>query len=109
MGGGVPEMLERASGVDLLDMIFTIALGGDVRVPGPVSTQRIGYRFFLQPPDVSATVASIEGLDSVSDYPGVPPSRSTSVRGPTWTGKTVRAITLSPSWGPHATTTTCSK
>ena len=38
---------------------------------GPVATERIGYRFFLQPPAVSATVAAINGIDVVSDYPGV--------------------------------------
>ena len=38
---------------------------------GPVATERIGYRFFLQPPAVSATVAAIDGIDKVSDFPGV--------------------------------------
>ena len=71
VGGGVPEMLARASGVELLELIFAVALGRDVHVRGPVPTERIGYRFFLQPPDVSATVTSIEGLDEVSDFPGV--------------------------------------
>jgi hypothetical protein len=36
-----------------------------------VATGRIGYRFFLQPPAVSATVASIEGINSFSDHAGV--------------------------------------
>jgi hypothetical protein len=36
-----------------------------------VATERVGYRFFLQPPAVSATVAAITGIDAVSDYPGV--------------------------------------
>jgi biotin carboxylase len=71
VGGGVPEMLDRASGVDLLGLIFAVALGDEVTVTGPLPTRRVGYRFFLQPPDVSATVASIDGLDSVSDFPGV--------------------------------------
>src|ERR1700722_10961165 len=71
VGGGVPEMLERAAGVSLLDLTLQVALGEPVFVDGPVATDRIGYRFFLQPPTVSATVAAITGMDAVSDHPGV--------------------------------------
>ena len=71
MGGGVPEMLERAAGIPLLELTLRVALGEEVRIDGPVATERIGYRFFLQPPAVSATVATIEGIDRVSDHPGV--------------------------------------
>jgi biotin carboxylase len=71
VGGGVPEMLERAAGVPLLELTLRIGLGEEIKVDGPVVTERIGYRFFLQPPAVSATVAAIEGIDRVSDYPGV--------------------------------------
>ena len=48
-----------------------MALGEEIRIDGPVATDRIGYRFFLQPPAVSATVAAIDGVDRVSDHPGV--------------------------------------
>jgi len=48
-----------------------LALGETVHVQGPVATERIGYRFFLQPPPVSATVAAIDGIDAISDHPGV--------------------------------------
>jgi hypothetical protein len=48
-----------------------VALGEAVRIDGPVPTQRIGYRFFLQPPAVSATVTSIEGINAFSDHAGV--------------------------------------
>jgi biotin carboxylase len=71
VGGGVPEMIGRAAGVGLLELTLRVALGDDVRVEGPVATSRIGFRFFLQPPSVSATVAAIEGIDAVSKYPGV--------------------------------------
>jgi biotin carboxylase len=67
LGGGVPEMLERAAGVNLLDLTLRVALGEPVFVDGPVATDRIGYRFFLQPPTVSATVTSIEGINDFSD------------------------------------------
>ena len=71
VGGGVPEMLERAAGLHLLELTLRVALGEQVAIDGPVATTRIGYRFFLQPPDVSATVASIDGINSFSDHAGV--------------------------------------
>jgi hypothetical protein len=64
-------MLHRAAGLRLLELTLRLALAEPVRVEGPVATERIGYRFFLQPPDVSATVADITGIDTVSDHPGV--------------------------------------
>jgi biotin carboxylase len=71
VGGGVPEMLHRASGFALLEMTLRLSLGEAMQINGPIATERIGYRFFLQPPAVSATVVAISGIDAVSDYPGV--------------------------------------
>jgi glutathione synthase/RimK-type ligase-like ATP-grasp enzyme len=71
VGGGVPEMLERAAGVSLLDLTLRVALGEPVFVDGPVPTDRIGYRFFLQPPTVSATVTAIDGINDFSDHADV--------------------------------------
>ena len=64
-------MLDRAAGIPLLELTLRVALGEPIRIDGPVATERIGYRFFLQPPAVSATVATIEGINRVSDHPGV--------------------------------------
>ncbi len=71
VGGGVPEMLNRAAGFRLLELTLRLSLGEVAHIDGPVASERIGYRFFLQPPDVSATVAAITGIDTVSDHPGV--------------------------------------
>ncbi|MGA7834253.1 MAG: hypothetical protein WCA31_03510 [Acidimicrobiales bacterium] len=73
VGGGVPEMLDRAvaTPLALVEMTLRLGLGEEIRIEGPVATARIGYRFFLQPPLVSATVASINGIDVVSEHPGV--------------------------------------
>ena len=71
VGGGVPEMLSRASGVELLDLVLRVALGEEVSTTGLVPTSMIGYRFFLQPPPISAVVSTIEGLDVLSDCPSV--------------------------------------
>ena len=54
-------MLGRAADIPLLEMTLRVALGEAIRIDGPVATERIGYRFFLQPPAVSATVAAITG------------------------------------------------
>ncbi len=67
LGGGVPEMLERAAGVSLLNLTLRVALGQPVSIEGPVATDRIGYRFFLQPPTVSATVTAVEGINDFGD------------------------------------------
>ena len=71
VGGGVPEMLDRAAGVPFLEWALRVALGEALRIDGPVDCERIGYRFFLQPPAVSATVRAIDGMDALSDHPGV--------------------------------------
>jgi biotin carboxylase len=71
VGGGVPEMLERAAGLLLIELTLRVALGEETVIDGPVPTKQIGYRFFLQPPAISATVATIEGLNAVSDHAGV--------------------------------------
>ena len=71
VGGGVPEMLDRAAGVALVEMTLRLALGETVQFDELISTERIGYRFFLQPPAMSATIAAIHGIDTVSDHPGV--------------------------------------
>jgi biotin carboxylase len=68
VGGGVPEMLERAAGVNLLGLTLRVAVGDPVSVDGPVATDRIGYRFFLQPPIVSATVTAVEGVNDLTDH-----------------------------------------
>jgi hypothetical protein len=64
-------MLDRAAGLALVEMTLRLALGEAVHVEGPVTTECIGYRFFLQPPAVSATVAAIDGIDAISEHPGV--------------------------------------
>ena len=70
VGGGVPEMLERATGVSLLALTLRMALGQPALPHGPLPTERIGYRFFLQPPAVTARVAEIVGIDTFTDRSG---------------------------------------
>lgn len=70
-GGGVPEMLTRAAGLPLLQLTLRVALGERIRIEGPVATDRIGYRFFLQPTVLSGSVHAIEGVDALADHPSV--------------------------------------
>ena len=71
VGGGVPEMLDRAAGVQLLDLTLRTALGEATVLDGPVATERIGYRFFLQPPALTATVSAIDGIETFRQLSGV--------------------------------------
>src|ERR1700744_2363481 len=71
VGGGVPEMLERAAGISLPDLTLRVALGEPVSIDGPVATERIGYRCFLQPPTVCATPTAIEGINDFPAHPRV--------------------------------------
>jgi hypothetical protein len=64
-------MASRAAGVDLFGMSIDVALGKDVRVDGPVDCQRVGYRFFLQPPPDPSTVTTIDGIDRLADHPWI--------------------------------------
>lgn len=71
VGGGVPEMLQRSCGLPLLELTLRLAMGEAVVVDGPVPSERIGYRLFLQPPSMSATIGAIDGIDAISDHPQV--------------------------------------
>jgi len=55
----------------LLELTLRVALGEAIRIDGPVATKQVGYRFFLQPPAISATVATLRGVDAVSEHPTV--------------------------------------
>jgi len=70
IGGGIPEMLERAAGVGVLALSMRVALGQAVEVPGPVECRQVGYRFFLQPPRLTGTVTALEGVEALAGHPG---------------------------------------
>ncbi len=80
IGYGVPAMLELAAGFDLYAASLQVALDAAVSIEGPIKCDRIGYRLFLQPPAISATVSAISGVDLLADRAGV--SGVTIHRGP---------------------------
>jgi biotin carboxylase len=82
IGFGIPAMLEQAAGFAMLTTSLRVALGERVVIAGPVDCDRVGYRLFLQPPAITGTVESIEGLDPLADRPGI--ESVTVHRGPGW-------------------------
>jgi biotin carboxylase len=71
LGGGIPDMLLRAAGVNLLERSMAVALGQESGCPEMVPCDRVGYRFFLQPPRLAGTVREVTGVDRISKHPGV--------------------------------------
>jgi len=71
LGGGVPEMLFQATGESLIRLSMRVALGEAIGVDGPIACSKIGWYFLFQAPPWARRVVSIEGLDRLSELPGV--------------------------------------
>jgi biotin carboxylase len=71
IGGGVPEMLADATGVQLLPLAMRIALGGSIAFESMPECTQIGYLLYVQAPASMTTVTSIDGLDRLRAMPGV--------------------------------------
>jgi biotin carboxylase len=70
-GGGTPAVLELASGVALLPLVFRLALGEHIAFDRLLACPQIGYLFYRQPPREARTVERIEGLKELAAHPGV--------------------------------------
>ncbi len=71
IGGGVPEMMQLTSDVDLIRQVMRVALHMDPAVPAMPATTGVAYRFFYQPPTSARRLISIEGIDALRRLPGV--------------------------------------
>lgn len=71
LGGGIPDMLSLAAGVSLLELSVDVALRQPLAVTGLVDCHKVGYRFFLQPPQIVDAVREVRGIDTISGHPGV--------------------------------------
>jgi len=71
IGGGVPEMLQLAAGVDIVKLTMRAALGWATEVPDLPATSGVAYRFFFQPPSSARRLKAIDGLDRLKLLPGV--------------------------------------
>ncbi len=71
IGGGVPEMLRLAAGIDIVKLTMQAALGWTTEVPELPATSGVAYRFFYQPPESARRLQAIDGLDRLKLFPGV--------------------------------------
>lgn len=71
IGGGVPEMLRAAAGVDFLKLAVRLALGENVDQPPMPRCERVAYLFYVQAPEEMETVTAVSGLDNLRAVPGV--------------------------------------
>ncbi|UOE42768.1 ATP-grasp domain-containing protein [Agromyces larvae] len=79
-GGGMSEMLERASGFSILRAALRLAVGAPVELEGPVPCDRIGYLLYVFPPWDAGVVDTVEGLSDLRAFDGV--EEIVLVRGP---------------------------
>jgi biotin carboxylase len=71
IGGGVPEMLRLAAGIDMVAMAMRAALGQPPAIDGLPATTGVGYRFFYQPPSGARRVRAVDGIEELKRFPGV--------------------------------------
>jgi biotin carboxylase len=71
IGGGVPEMLADATGVELLPIALRVALGEPVVFDSMPRCEQIGYLLYVQAPLHMTTIRSVDGLDKLRAHAGV--------------------------------------
>jgi biotin carboxylase len=71
IGGGVPEMLADATGVELLPMALRVALGESIAFETMPRCVQVGYLLYVQAPLAMRTIRSVDGLDRLRAHPGV--------------------------------------
>jgi len=79
-GGGMSEMLERASGFSLLRTALRLAVGDRVGLAGPVPCDRVGYLLYVFPESDATVIEAVEGLPELRAVDGV--DEIVLVRGP---------------------------
>lgn len=70
LGGYVPEILKRATGINLVRVALELALGRTPSLPEP-RYRGVTYQLFLTPPAVVGTLESVSGADRLAGLPGV--------------------------------------
>lgn len=71
LGGYVPEILKRSSGINLVHTALELAVGRDP-APPPAHHAEVCYQLFLAPPSgVRGTFVKSEGLAELAALPGV--------------------------------------
>lgn len=70
-GGAIRDLMQRALGVDVVQLAMRVAIGEQVTfddLPRPVD---VGFLFEIQPDADARTIVAVDGLDTVADIPGV--------------------------------------
>ncbi len=71
IGGGVPEMLADATGVQLLPIALRVALGETIVFDAMPRCRQVGYLLYVQAPVAMSTIRAVDGLDRLRAHPGV--------------------------------------
>jgi biotin carboxylase len=71
IGGGVPEMLADATGVQLLPIALRVALGEAIVFERMPACTQVGYLLYVQAPLAMTTIREVVGLDRLRTLPGV--------------------------------------
>jgi biotin carboxylase len=71
IGGGVPEMLADATGVELLQIALRVALGELIVFDAMPPCTQVGYLLYVQAPVPMRTIGSVNGLDRLRAHPSV--------------------------------------
>ena len=79
-GGGISEMLERASGFSILRTALRLAVGDPVGLHGPIACSRVGYLLYVFPETDVEWIDVVDGLDDLRAVEGV--DEIVLVRGP---------------------------
>jgi glutathione synthase/RimK-type ligase-like ATP-grasp enzyme len=79
-GGGMSEMLERASGFSILRTALRLAVGDPVGLRGPIECSRVGYLLYVFPEVDVEWIDVVEGLPALREVKGV--DEIVLVRGP---------------------------
>lgn len=70
-GGGISEMLQRASGFSILQTALRLAVGDPIELCGPVACSRVGYLLYVFPEDDVEWIDVVEGLPELREVEGV--------------------------------------
>jgi biotin carboxylase len=71
IGGGVPEMLLDATGVEFLPIALRLALGESIVLDTPPATSQVAYLLYVQSPVWMRRVTGVEGLKELAADPAV--------------------------------------
>ena len=71
IGGGVPEMLADATGVELLPIALRVALGESIVFDAMPACEQVGYLLYVQAPVSMRTVRDVDGIERLRAMAGV--------------------------------------